>query len=56
MWQKKAPRAKGRQNPRETAAKHDQALQTLTRANPDVNVTEIIRMSGRPRNSATLAV
>ena len=53
---KKAARAKGRHNPRETAAKHDQALLALMRANPDATVTEIIRMSGRPRNSAMLSL
>ena len=26
------------------------------RANPDVTVTELIRMSGRPRNSAVLSL
>ena len=53
---KKGARAKGRQNPREAAAKHDQALLALMRANPDANVTEIIRMNGRPRNSTMLSL
>jgi hypothetical protein len=52
---KKGVRAKGRHNnSRETAAKHDQALLALMRANPDANVTEIIRVNGRPRNSTVL--
>ena len=49
-------RAKGRQNSREAAAKHDQALLALMRGNPDANVTEIIRMNGRPRNSTVLSL
>jgi hypothetical protein len=54
---KKGVRAKGRHNnSRETAAKHDQALLALMRANPDANVTEIIRMNGRPRNSTVLSL
>ena len=54
----KAPRsqARGQHAPRETAARHDQALLALMRANPDVTVTELIRMSGRPRNSAVLSL
>ena len=52
----KVVRAKGSHNPREAAAKHDQALLALMQANPDATVTEIIRMSGRPRNSATLSL
>ena len=53
---KKGVRAKGRHNSREAAAKHDQALLALMRANPDANVTEIIRMNGRPRNSTVLSL
>jgi hypothetical protein len=54
---KKGVRAKGRHNnSRETAAKHDQALLALMRANPDANVTEIIRMNGRLRNSTVLSL
>jgi hypothetical protein len=54
---KKGVRAKGcHNNSRETAAKHDQALLALMRANPDANVTEIIRMNGRPRNSTVLSL
>jgi hypothetical protein len=49
-------RAKGRQTSREAAAKHDQALLALMRANPDASVTEIIRMNGRPRNSTVLSL
>jgi hypothetical protein len=37
--------------PAETAAKHDQALIALMRANPGASVTEIIQLNGRPRNS-----
>jgi hypothetical protein len=51
-----APRAKGGRNPRESAARHDQALLALMQANPDATVTEIIRLSGRPRNSAVLSL
>ena len=54
--QRRARRAKGRHNSREGAAKHDQALLALMRANPDANVTEIIRMNGRPRNSTVLSL
>jgi hypothetical protein len=53
---KKGGRAKGRHNSREGAAKHDQALLALMRANPDATVTEIIRMNGRPRNSTVLSL
>ena len=49
-------RAKGRPNSREAAAEHDQALLALMRANPDASVTELIRMSGRPRNSTVLSL
>ena len=49
-------RAKGSHSPREAAAKHDEALLALMQANPDASVTEIIRMSGRPRNSAMLSL
>lgn len=48
-------RAKGHA-PREAAARHDQALLALMRANPDANVTEIIRMNRRPRNSTVLSL
>jgi hypothetical protein len=37
--------------PRESAARRDQALLELMRANADATVTEIIRLNGRPRNS-----
>ena len=50
------PQARGQHAPRETASKHDQALLALMRANPDANVTEIIRMNGRPRNSTVLSL
>jgi hypothetical protein len=53
---KKGARAKGPHNPSVGAAKHDQALLALMRANPDANVTEIIRMNGRPRNSTVLSL
>ena len=53
---KKSVRAKGCHNSREGAARHDQALLALMRANPDASVTEIIRMNGRPRNSAVLSL
>ena len=51
---KKAAHANGHHSPREAAAEHDQALLALMQANPDASVTEIIRLSGRPRNSAVL--
>ena len=51
-----AGRAKGRDTSREAAAKHDQALLALMRANPRVAVTELIRMNGRPRNSTVLSL
>jgi hypothetical protein len=53
---KKGVRAKGPHNSSEGAARHDQALLVLMRANPDANVTEIIRMNGRPRNSTVLSL
>ena len=53
---KKGARAKGPHNPRETAAKHDEALLALMRANSEATVTELIHLSGRPRNSATLSL
>jgi hypothetical protein len=53
---KKGVRAKGRHNPREAAAKHDQALLALMRANPGASVTAIIRMNRRPRNSTVLSL
>jgi len=53
---KKGVRTKGRHNPREAAAKHDQALLALMRANPRATVTELIRMNGRPRNSTVLSL
>jgi hypothetical protein len=49
-------RAKGHHNPREAAAEHDQALLALMQANPDASVSKLIRMSGRPRNSAVLSL
>ena len=51
-----APRTKGSPNLRESAAKHDEALLALMQANPDATVTEILRMSGRPRNSTMLSL
>ena len=54
---KKAARAKRpHHTPREGAAKHDQALLALMQANPHATVTEIIRRSGRPRNSTMLSL
>jgi hypothetical protein len=46
----------GPYNPREAAAEHDQALLALMRANPHANVSELIRLSARPRNSAVLSL
>jgi hypothetical protein len=43
-------------NPREAAARHDEALLALMRANPEASVTQLIRMSGRPRNSTVLSL
>jgi hypothetical protein len=43
--------ATGHEDPRGEAAKHDEALLELMRANPRASITEIIRMNGRPRNS-----
>jgi hypothetical protein len=43
-------------NSREGAARRDQALLKLMRENPGASVTRIIRMSGRPRNSAVLSL
>lgn len=48
--------AKEPHNPREGAAKHDEALLALMQANPHATVTEIIRMNGRPRNSTVLSL
>jgi hypothetical protein len=48
---KRGRRANGGQTSREAAAKHDEALLALMRANPRTRSTEIIRMNGRPRNS-----
>ena len=42
--------------PRESAARHDQALLALMRENPEASVTEILRLSGRPRNSTQLSL
>jgi hypothetical protein len=53
---KKAARAIGQHAPREAAAKHDQALLALMRANPGASVTEIVRMNRRPRNSTVLSL
>jgi hypothetical protein len=53
---KKVSRAKGSHNPREAAARHDQALLVLMRANPDASVTELIEMNNRPRNSTMLSL
>jgi hypothetical protein len=50
-----APRASAVSNVASTrhfsAARHDQALLALMRANPGASVTEIIRINRRPRNS-----
>lgn len=43
--------AKGRPNSPAAAAKSDEALMALMRANPGANVTELIRLHGRPRSS-----
>ena len=51
-----ADRGEGRHTSREAAAKHDQALLALMRANPGASVTEIIRMNRRPRNSTALSL
>jgi len=53
---KAGPEARGRANPSEAAAKHDQALLALMRSNPGASATEIIRMNGRPRNSTVLSL
>ena len=53
---KKAARANGHHSSREGAAKHDETLLALMQANPNASVTEIIRMSGRARNSAVLSL
>ena len=53
---KMSARANGHHAPREAAAKHDQALLALMRANPGASVTEIIRMNRRPRNSTALSL
>jgi hypothetical protein len=50
------PRAKDCHNPREAAAKHDQALLALMRANPEASVTKIIVMNARPRNSTMMSL
>ena len=53
------PRAKGSSgspNLREAAAEHDQALLALMQANPEATVSELLRMSGRPRNSTQLSL
>jgi hypothetical protein len=48
---KRGRRANGGETSRQAAAKHDEALLALMRANPGARATEIIRMNGRPRNS-----
>ena len=48
--------ANGHPAPREAAAKHDQALLALMRANPGASVTELIHMNHRPRNSTVLSL
>jgi hypothetical protein len=48
---KKRVRANGGHTSRQAAAKHNEALLALMRANPGARSTEIIRMNGRPRNS-----
>jgi hypothetical protein len=44
-------RGNGAHTSPKTAAKHDDALLALMRANSGASLTEIIRMNGRPRNS-----
>lgn len=53
---KKRARGNGAHTPREGAAKHDEALLELMRANPGARTTEILRLSGRPRNSTVLSL
>jgi hypothetical protein len=53
---RKRARGNGAHAPRKTAADHDQALLSLMRANPGARSTEIIRLSGRPRNSTVLSL
>jgi hypothetical protein len=48
--------AKGGHAPRQAAAKHDEALLELMRANPGASITEIIRKNGRPRNSTVASL
>jgi hypothetical protein len=48
---KRGRRANSGVTSRQAAAKHDEALLALMRANPGSRSTEIIRMNGRPRNS-----
>jgi hypothetical protein len=52
----KGVRGNGGRTSREAVAEHDQALLALMRANPDANVTEIIRLNGGPRNSTVLSL
>lgn len=53
---KKRARGNGRHTPRGAAAKHDEALLALMRANPAARSAEIIRLNGRPRNSTVLSL
>jgi hypothetical protein len=45
------PERRGAHTSPKAAAKHDDALLALMRANSGASLTEIIRMNGRPRNS-----
>jgi len=54
-----APRPKGangRKDPRGTAAKHDEALLALMRANPGASTTELIKLNRRPCNSTAVSL
>jgi hypothetical protein len=53
---KQHARANAGQGSPKAAAKHDQALLALMRANSGASVTEIIRLNGRPRNSTVLSL
>jgi hypothetical protein len=53
----RGPQAPGGHNAlREAAARHDQALLALMRANPGASSAEIIRLNGRPRNSTVASL
>jgi hypothetical protein len=53
---KKHARGNGGHAPHQAAARHDQTLLALMRANPSASVTEIIRLNGRPRNSTVASL